>query len=175
MAYKNIAHAKAWRFANKEKIKTYQKAYRKAHKEKSKTYSKNWHKANSEKVRVRCKAYRETHKVEAKAYAKAYRIANLETFREVRRKCRALKYETQVEVINEKKVYLRDGWICRICHKRVDKRFKYPNPMSPSLDHIIPLIKGGSHTYANIQLAHLRCNLSKKADIVPQGEQLRLF
>lgn len=31
----------------------------------------------------------------------------------------------------------------------------------PSIDHIVPLSLGGEHTLENIQLAHLRCNLSK--------------
>ncbi|WP_158070491.1 HNH endonuclease [Streptomyces luteocolor] len=33
--------------------------------------------------------------------------------------------------------------------------------MSPSLDHVIPLSRGGSHRRDNVQLAHLRCNLRK--------------
>lgn len=34
--------------------------------------------------------------------------------------------------------------------------------MSRSLDHVIPLNKGGPHTLANVATAHLRCNISKK-------------
>lgn len=32
-----------------------------------------------------------------------------------------------------------------------------------TIDHIIPLSKGGTHTYNNVQLAHYICN-SKKSD-----------
>ena len=31
----------------------------------------------------------------------------------------------------------------------------------PTLDHIIPLSKGGSHTWDNVQLAHMGCNAGK--------------
>jgi 5-methylcytosine-specific restriction endonuclease McrA len=33
--------------------------------------------------------------------------------------------------------------------------------MSASVDHIIPLVLGGEHSMANVQAAHLVCNLRK--------------
>lgn len=39
----------------------------------------------------------------------------------------------------------------------------YPNPLSASLDHVVPLAWGGEHTAANVQLAHLKCNVAKGA------------
>ena len=47
--------------------------------------------------------------------------------------------------------------------------------MAASLDHIIPLSQGGTHTYNNVQLAHFLCNISKRDSLLPQGEQLRIF
>jgi 5-methylcytosine-specific restriction endonuclease McrA len=58
-------------------------------------------------------------------------------------------------------VVARDKWVCKICGKPVDKSLAYPDPFSPSLDHVVPVSKGGSHTLGNLQLAHLRCNLKK--------------
>jgi 5-methylcytosine-specific restriction endonuclease McrA len=52
----------------------------------------------------------------------------------------------------------RDGWRCGICRKRVDWTLVYPDRMSPSLDHVVPLSEGGEHTYANTRIAHLICN-----------------
>jgi 5-methylcytosine-specific restriction endonuclease McrA len=43
----------------------------------------------------------------------------------------------------------------------VDKRLAWPDPKSASLDHVRPISRGGSHTYFNVQLAHLTCNLKK--------------
>ena len=33
--------------------------------------------------------------------------------------------------------------------------------MSATLDHVIPLAKGGAHARANVRCAHLICNLRK--------------
>ncbi len=45
----------------------------------------------------------------------------------------------------------RDGWMCHICHRRVSRK-------TWSMDHLIPLSEGGSHTWANVALAHFLCN-----------------
>lgn len=58
-------------------------------------------------------------------------------------------------------VFDRDGWICGLCAGVVDPELKYPDSMSVSLDHIIPVSLGGMHSMANVQCAHLFCNLSK--------------
>ncbi len=57
--------------------------------------------------------------------------------------------------ITMSKVYTRDKGICMIC-KEVCPRG------DASLDHIVPLSKGGSHTWDNVQLAHFNCNSRKK-------------
>ena len=59
----------------------------------------------------------------------------------------------------------RDKHICGLCGEKVDLRHRWPHPMSGSIDHIMPLTKGGLHEWGNVQLAHLRCNLSKRASI----------
>lgn len=50
---------------------------------------------------------------------------------------------------------------CGLCRQLVDQRNVYPHPMSPTVDHIVPLTKGGAHQIDNTQLAHARCNTSK--------------
>ena len=70
--------------------------------------------------------------------------------------------------IDPREVFERDSWTCGLCGKRVNRRLKFPNPRSASLDHIIPLSRGGPHTYQNVQLAHLKCNLEKRDQIIGQ-------
>lgn len=72
-------------------------------------------------------------------------------------------------------IYERDGWMCQLCGRRVDRRFHAPHRMAPSLDHIIPVSAGGPDTEANLQLAHFGCNSAKGDRITVMGSQLRLL
>lgn len=62
---------------------------------------------------------------------------------------------------NKKKIYA-SSTVCGICGKPVDFSYKFPHPLSPCIDHIIPVSKGG-HPSAmeNLQLAHMCCNRQK--------------
>jgi 5-methylcytosine-specific restriction endonuclease McrA len=66
----------------------------------------------------------------------------------------------------------RDKFRCGICGKRISARLKYPHPMSASIDHVVPLAKGGTHAKENLRPAHLDCNVRKGAG--GEGEQLLL-
>jgi 5-methylcytosine-specific restriction endonuclease McrA len=74
---------------------------------------------------------------------------------------RAAKVTPASELINPRDIYARDKWTCQLCQRRMNKRLRYPHSLSASIDHIVPLSKGGSHTWSNIQAAHLTCNLKK--------------
>lgn len=37
----------------------------------------------------------------------------------------------------------------------------WPDPLFASIDHVIPLSKGGLHERANLTCSHLRCNMVK--------------
>lgn len=74
---------------------------------------------------------------------------------------RALKLQLPAENIRPADVYERDEWVCGICSTPVDRTLAYPDPMSPSLDHVLPLSLGGHHTMENVALAHLSCNVRK--------------
>lgn len=43
---------------------------------------------------------------------------------------------------NKKRIYASQR-VCGICGKTVDFSFKFPHPLSPCIDHIIPVAKGG--------------------------------
>lgn len=60
---------------------------------------------------------------------------------------------------NNKKIILATQDTCGICGRPVDQRYKAPHPLSPTVDHIIPVAKGGHPSdMANLQLAHRWCN-----------------
>lgn len=84
---------------------------------------------------------------------------------------RARKQGADAEKISSAEIFDRDGWRCGICGEKVDRRLKYPHPRSASLDHIVPLAKGGHHRRSNVQCSHWICNSRKT---FTGGGQLRL-
>lgn len=72
------------------------------------------------------------------------------------------------ESITLKEVIKRFGGVCQICGKPINEKAIANGHVKkdyPSLDHIQPLSKGGTHTWDNVQLAHIGCN-SRKRDKV---------
>lgn len=63
-----------------------------------------------------------------------------------------------VERVYRSVVFERDEGICQLCHTPIGEAKWH-------LDHRVPLARGGEHSYANVQLAHAFCNLSKGAKV----------
>jgi 5-methylcytosine-specific restriction endonuclease McrA len=60
-------------------------------------------------------------------------------------------------------IFERDGWICQLCLEPVDPELPRSNRMGATIDHIIPLSRGGLDGPDHVQLAHRSCNASKRA------------
>lgn len=65
------------------------------------------------------------------------------------------------EIVVSRVVFERDGWMCWLCSEPLDRMARHPSPLAPTLDHVVPVSKGGPHTYANIRAAHSRCNMKR--------------
>jgi len=56
--------------------------------------------------------------------------------------------------IDRRAIYEQQNGLCHLC--------RLPVPIETfSLDHVIPLAKGGLHAASNLRVAHKRCNSSK--------------
>ena len=68
---------------------------------------------------------------------------------------------------NARKKILATQTVCGICGKPVDFSYRYPHPLSPTVDHIIPVSKGGHPSdLSNLQLAHRCCNREKSDKLI---------
>lgn len=156
--------------ANKEKILLKNKEWYEKNKAKKHRDNKTWKKKNREKYGEQQSQYARDNRKEIQARQTRKRAENPEKYRErVRRwarenvdvinahsaKRRARKMGAPVvEKIYRKKVYARDGGVCYLCLRPV--AFKDMN-----LEHVIPLCRGGEHSYANVKTAHGPCNSKK--------------
>ena len=62
--------------------------------------------------------------------------------------------------VSMRRIAERDGWRCHLCGRRV-RDVKAPNPLSPTLDHLVTLADGGVHEPSNVRLAHFACNSAR--------------
>jgi 5-methylcytosine-specific restriction endonuclease McrA len=63
--------------------------------------------------------------------------------------------------INHLVLFMMHGWTCWICREQINPRLRKPSLWAATVDHIIPLCKGGTHTWDNVAPAHATCNFSK--------------
>lgn len=155
-----------------EERKAAKRAYYEQNSEKIKARSRAWHAANLEAARSRAREYAREHAAEARrrydawiarpenrervnawnrAYSKAHPEARLIQYH--RRRARLLGQF--VEDVDRRIVLERHGGICGWCSKPVD-------PADWHLDHIVALVHGGEHSYANTQPVHPACNYEKR-------------
>jgi 5-methylcytosine-specific restriction endonuclease McrA len=64
----------------------------------------------------------------------------------------------EIELVSEVEVFRRDHYTCQLCGKGLILNERPRHPKGPSIDHIVWLSRGGSHTFDNCQAAHLGCN-----------------
>jgi 5-methylcytosine-specific restriction endonuclease McrA len=79
---------------------------------------------------------------------------------------RARIEEREYENFTSTQILEKSNGLCGICGKPIDPKARKPDFNCLSLDHIIPISKGGTHTLANVQAAHLICNIAKGNKLV---------
>lgn len=76
---------------------------------------------------------------------------------------------SSVERIDPHTIFDRDGRRCYLCGFMGAPFSTLDDPYGLTLDHVIPLARGGAHSYANLRAAHRGCNSRKRDRMVPAG------
>lgn len=82
--------------------------------------------------------------------------------RRATRSARRVRIGASLVAVDPFAVFERDGWCCRACGVVTPKALRGTfEPDAPELDHVLPLARGGGHTYKNTQLLCRACNRLK--------------
>jgi len=71
--------------------------------------------------------------------------------------------------VTDPQIFGRDHWTCQICGGPIDPDLPSPAPRSATVDHIIPVTRGGTDTAPNKRAAHRICN-TRRGDRVSEAE-----
>ena len=80
----------------------------------------------------------------------------------------------RVDKITLKKLFKRDKGICYLCGEACDfgdwrvsaKGNGYPGDKYPTIDHVVPVSKGGLDAWDNVRLACWKCNMEKADGVI---------
>jgi len=93
------------------------------------------------------------------AAQKAWKARNPRRVNGYVRKRQALVVTTTVELVDYTVVLEKARGHCKICRKPFGR-------LKVEIDHKVPLARGGTHTYDNLQAVHAVCNRRKGAKIL---------
>ena len=79
------------------------------------------------------------------------------------RKQLAVKNGTYDIGITIHKLIERYGNVCYLCQKEVDFDKNSIHPLYPNIEHVIPISRGGTHSWDNVKVACRGCNVHKSS------------
>ena len=158
---KRALQARGWRENNEEKVREYEMRYKAENVDMIRERGRLYYGANRDAEIQNGREYRKNNPEKVAASQRDYAKNNPDKIHAKSAKRRAVFKNAFVETVSREKVFERDGGVCGICGQKIDLDFVAPHPLSLSLDHVIPLTKGGTHTYGNVQVAHYGCNSRK--------------
>jgi len=154
---------RAWYQAHKAQQRAKQLTRRAANREAYLAYMGAYNAAHREERRAYGKRYRETHREERRIYQRAYHKAHPEVVKASfhrRRAQQAAAGKNDLTAHQWKEIKAHYDHRCVYCGRKMSRL---------TMDHILPLSKGGEHTFTNIVPACKACNDRKYtgAPLVP--------
>lgn len=143
---------------------------RSANPERDRAATRAWEQANGPRIAATKRAYRANNAEKIAERNRLWKLQNPEKVTATKLRRRARERNAKISSVELKKLW--DGY-CGICSAPLDSALKWPDLASKSIDHIIPLARGGAHAQWNLQWAHLGCNVRKGAKLPTPTEQAR--
>jgi len=150
---RRVAYDQRYRDTHTEQIAAYGKQWYETYRERAKATSKQYYVAHCEEYAASAKRWREANPEKVVAYQKQWRDANPEKWAGYSQHRRALKAAATIEDFDIMEVWEREGYTCAYCGSTENL----------TIDHIVALADGGSHSLDNLTVACMSCNSSKGA------------
>lgn len=158
----NAEKERVYREKNRGRIAATAKAWRDANRDRRLETIRKWHQENRDHEREYARNRYKTNQ-DVRARASEYKRNNRQRYTEYENRRRAIKMQAWVEDVDLVTLIKRKGFACGICGRLTFPSIKDRyHPLSVHIDHIVPLSKGGEHSYANCQVAHASCNTQKR-------------
>ncbi|NJM10320.1 MAG: HNH endonuclease, partial [Bdellovibrionaceae bacterium] len=104
----------------------------------------------------------EFHTVSVRSPSRSYQLPAV-----IRLKTYHRPYLSLTVRLSRQNIFLRDNHICQYCYNKFTEK-------KLTVDHVIPLSKGGRHEWTNVVTACSQCN-NRKGDKSPEKANLRLL
>ncbi len=127
---------------------------RKLYPNKKKASDKRYVERNATKVRKIKNDWNKLHRPLMTLIHKKWKVANPDKYRAHKNKRRLREMGSLVEIVEYDKVWKAHSGTCYLCKTVIEKGTEH-------YDHVIPLSRGGTHSYKNIKPTHALCNLRK--------------
>jgi 5-methylcytosine-specific restriction endonuclease McrA len=173
--------------ANPEKAREYKRARREANPEKVREINRARRAAYPEKEREAKRARHAAHPEKDREYRRARREANPEKARAAGREAKRARYAANPEKTIEKsraRRALENGAASDGTHRLWGERLREHDgtcvhcgerASKLTLDHFVPLSKGGAHVLLNFVPSCRSCNLAKGATVIAMTARIRSF
>lgn len=150
-------YASQWYQQNKERQRELNRRWIAANTERWRQYRQSWYFENKEHMREVNQRWRDKNVEQWRSFGKRWRDDNLQKARELERlkahKRRALKRQSSGS-------FTREGWEA-LCLRYGGKCLCCGSSEALTIDHVVPLSKGGTNDIQNIQPLCNSCNIRK--------------
>lgn len=161
-------YKRAWAKANRERRLAHQRRYHETHTEQRREYGKRYRTENPEKRRATCKAWRENNPDHARKLKREgmHRARLRDPQKFVRRSAAWMKAHPETRnICRENRRARLLGRVTTAEWQEIlrahDGKCRYCGAPGRTMDHVVPISRGGRHEAANIVPACRPCNASK--------------